>query len=220
VLTHAWVNGVQMDLLGRMREPEGARGIPQRAGPPLLEQLEPRLLLSADLLGAHPLTSLGTSLNEQAVLVNLNQKDDEIRQNDSSLVLTCLASVGEADPSQADLSDGSLTAADTKDANPGGQPLEDILQPAQVNEAATGAFAGMPLRQVESAVQVVVESEGSAAPVGNESAGPIVSDRHDSIAGSDGFPIAARGPPAESCNSLSAFFCKDIRRERTARHLG
>ncbi|MBN1509649.1 MAG: LEPR-XLL domain-containing protein, partial [Sedimentisphaerales bacterium] len=174
----------------------------QAPGPPLLEQLEPRLLLSADLIGTDLLNPLQSSPGEQAIVVDLNQGQEVVQENDCSLVLTYLVSTGEPDSPQADMSDGP-SLADTEDAGPGRQPLDDAVRAAKVDDVAALTFVATPLGQVESAVQIATESYGLTAPIEDEPAGLIVSDQQDGMTGSDGFPIEARGPPNGDCDSVS-----------------
>ena len=65
--------------------------------PPALEPLQPRVLPIADSIGLDLLSSLDAPFAGQAVYVDLDRQDHGTEHNDSSLILTYLASSDEAD---------------------------------------------------------------------------------------------------------------------------
>ena len=66
----------------------------------LVEPLEPRLLLSADLIPTEPVAPLQSSPVEQAIVVSLNQQGSTVQDNGGSGTLTQLAATGEIQAGQ------------------------------------------------------------------------------------------------------------------------
>jgi hypothetical protein len=77
----SWVKG----------EKNGARGMSQPP-PPSFEQLEPRLLLSADLIPTAFLNPFEISVSPSGLLSDLTGDDQASPVHDTSLILTYLAS--------------------------------------------------------------------------------------------------------------------------------
>jgi hypothetical protein len=174
------------------RNGAGERVQPVR--PPSLEQLEPRLLLSADLIGTEPPALPGTSASAQAILVSLNQDYEGGQKTDCSLILTYLASVDEANPQQTDVGDGTLPI-NVEDANSSGQSPDDMAPPVEADTGMTSTLVSTPLSQLEFSIQIAARPEDSAASAQDASACPIPVDGRDTISNTASFPIEARGPP-------------------------
>jgi hypothetical protein len=73
---------------------------PEAAGLPLIEQLEPRLLLSADSVGLEPLVATNVPFDGAAAYADPDQ-DDGMVEDHSSAILTYLASPEPADEPQS-----------------------------------------------------------------------------------------------------------------------
>jgi surface antigen len=140
---------------------------PGAAGLPLVEQLEPRLLLSADSVGLDLLVAANVSPDDPAVYVDLDH-NDTATERDSSAILTYLAS-----------------------------PSVEAQAEMPVLSAKATAI------QVELVAPVNADFGESPTPVQDESARPMPVDERGNISTTASFPVEARGPPADSGDSLS-----------------
>ena len=168
------------------------------------QQLEPRLLLSADLIATEPLVHPGTSCGEHAIFVSLDQKKDAgTQESDPSVILTYLASPDEISAAPAQVSD-VLGSAAPQAESPLTSPLAVSLPSVEADVGAIGTPAATLLGQPESAVAMTAKPEELAVPFQEESACLTPVDRLDNISGAASFPIEARGPPVASCDSPSS----------------
>jgi len=172
---------------------------PQR--PPTFEQLEPRLLLSADLTGIEPVLLPETTVSEHAIFVDFDQEQANLPESLLTITADSTEPVQpeEVDESQVDLKDGS---------SDGPEPLGDAARPAELGASLAAdvgiqkTVLGASLGQVACVVQAESPSSGTCSQ--EESADPVVADQQDVIAASEASSIEIRGPPQVDSDSVSS----------------
>ena len=154
---------------------------------PYLEFLEPRVLLSADLIGMEILGPLEVSTGGCTVQVDLDGENEQLPQSDPSLILSYLAPTEE----QRGITDVPM----------GAYPVESGASQADVFPCAEdqpgGAIAtpfaskGAPLQFQEGSSCLTAVDQQGATPIG------------------EGMLIEARGPPASTATALSGMSLAD-----------
>ena len=185
-----------MGIWSWMRKRGEARGGQQTACAPAFEQLELRLLLSADSFGGQYPEPCQTSLYDPAVVVALNEEQHDSLDVATSILTidlnapdgSAIANSGEEDflvpsPEQAQLEDTSgLESPAGTDQNP------------SADSTATAVRSEAPISQV--AYNTMANSSASSAlPCGDESAGSAAVNQNSSASSTELLPMAARGPP-------------------------
>ena len=158
-----------------------------------LEPLEPRLLLSADVTPAEPLSLLEVSVGEQVVLAELNDEDQGLQPPD-----VCIIAAYEVDGSAPD---------DTVTAEPISHEAGDVAPPVQTAAETSPVSVVVSAGAVESALAVVVDSEVSSVVFADEPAGPVGADPQVPVACSQVLPGDIRGPPEGFSTAVSSLLC-------------
>ena len=193
----SWVGG---------KRPPGGEAKSDRL--PILEQLEPRLLLSADSLCTQPLLSLDMSRSEQADLIDEVLSHSEQPETAQSAILTLeLAPLADtATPVQNDDTHGEAVASvqvgsdeASSDDQIGLVADSGLVEAdAAVNSSLPQSLAGSPEYNVETVLPA------SAASTQTEPTGPAAADRQtDAMLKPESQTIEIRGPPADDPCSTS-----------------
>ncbi len=164
-----------------------ARGGTQHVRAPVLEQLEPRLLLSADSLGGQYPLSLQTPSYEQALVVDLNQEGAGSQASDSEVIATLPVSAGQASlmgqpdtSSQAEVSDlGPVGQDEAPDSEAGPTTDLNLQTPSDsvvvldgtVHQVLSDTPEAYPDYRNTMDEPVTVQAPADAAPRGPPAAG-------------------------------------------------
>jgi Ca2+-binding RTX toxin-like protein len=151
------------------------------------------VLLSADSIGLDLLVSLDAPFAGQAVCVDLDRQDHGTDDDSSSLLLTYLVSSNEADSLLAQ----DATVPLSEDDSPIEEPLDQIVRPTEADPDEGQVSVVGWLAQTQCTATIAAGSEESTALFDEPSACLIPVERQDEIPSAEGFPIEARGPPAE-----------------------
>ena len=173
----------------------------QPARSPCLEQLEPRLLLSVDLVGSEPLEPLHPSLDEPAIYANLDQPKESLQSESSPVLMTFIVSDGQAPEASSDLSTSACLQGQEESIL--AQPLTATLQPVATETATTESLVGTALANEEQGTGIV-DSQESTSLVQEVTACGICVDSQEHVSSEDMSSIGARGPPAAAAGDLLA----------------
>jgi len=192
-----------MGIRGWVRGRKGETERVQPSRPPSWEQLEPRLLLNADLIGTDALIPLLSTHQEQVICVDLAQEDPATIESQSSVFTIDLTAPGATDPELAvemgmSPLEGDL-GTDLLDAT---ADLMEDSGPVEADLGAASAPAETPDAQVESAVEVALVLPSSSPIWENESTAPAITGQQDNVPVTESLPIEIRGPPdSASCSA-------------------
>jgi hypothetical protein len=158
-----------------------------------LEQLEPRLLLSADLLKVEPAVGQSLLYGEHAICIDLDQEQVDLHSH-LRIVTTFAMGTVQPDETGIDSQVGSEDMLSTKI-----QSTDEVAQRAQVDDPVdtkpgTESISSLvSLSQVVSGVEVGCHDFGTIGLV--ETPGSVVGDQQDVIPTSDTSSIGIRAPP-------------------------
>ncbi|MBN1506080.1 MAG: LEPR-XLL domain-containing protein [Sedimentisphaerales bacterium] len=137
-----------------------ARGKTRPGGSPSLEPLEPRVLLSADLLGTEPPAPAVLCLGERAIYVDLDEQDAQIPETDSSAILTYLASPSPSTEPEVEVA-GTPANATVAHVERGSEPSAAALHDDSICPADTSALSVTTYAKDEGSI-ASIEGEGSS----------------------------------------------------------
>jgi len=171
---------------------------------PGLEPLEPRLLLSADLIGTPPLTTLDTGVNQQAIFVDLQEQNNQPETSQPAIFTLELAPFTEAaTPEQ--VGDATGDAGSSIQTEPDrvslGVQMAPVADSSSIEtELGTNSLPS-PSRPGSTEYDIETGLSDSAILSPTEPAGPRVTDQQiDGMSSSETRPIEIRGPPDDgSC---------------------
>jgi V8-like Glu-specific endopeptidase len=161
-----------------------------------VEQLEPRLLLDATVMGSERLARLEVSLAVPAVFVDLNQEHETVPTYESLTTIELAPSDG-ASLAQMEES-GISTPGDPGEQTLVERSLNEATQSVQLEPGASQSLAGALMTQVESGAQMETGSYVFAEASQNESSSSVVAEQETIIVDSNVSPTAIRGPPADA----------------------
>ena len=160
---------------------------------PVLEQLEPRLLLNADLAGIEPILTPDTPVGEQAICIDLDQEQTDTLESlpvltvDSDQSLVTDLAINSAQIEAEDWGEEESLSEEAQPAETTG-PLDDVVETAETISSSSSG-------QVTCVTQA--ECYESDAGLEQETAGPNVGDQQEIISTSETPSIEIRGPPME-----------------------
>ena len=167
---------------------------------PSLEQLEPRLLLSADFAGIEPILAPDAPSSEHAIYIDLEEGQADTLKSLPTITV---------DPDQSLQAEEVIAFSQTEAACSGqeeslageAQPVE-VTGPLGTDAGMEEAISGSSLGQMTCVAQA--ECPDCATISQEETAGPVVADQQEVIPTSESPSIEIRGPPQGGSDSLNS----------------
>lgn len=183
-----------------------SRGEAQELRTPTFEQLEPRLLLSADCLGARPLAPLITSVTEPIVYVDLAGQAEASTASDLPVIATYVVSSDGTDEPVAE-TEAFLDTGQELASDPSGGPVlqsPDTIGAADATGGTETVLSQGLQNQVPASMQAGVMSQESVSQLSEESSTLLAAGQQDSGSASEILTLEARGPPDANRSLLNA----------------
>ena len=167
---------------------------------PVLEQVEPRLLLSADLAGIEPVFAPDAPSSEHAIYIDLDQEQTDTLQ--SLPIIT-------ADPDRFPVTDLAIVSGQIEADDLGEEEsLAEEAQPAQITCPVDDLVEAEEAISSSSSGQVTCVTQEECcnpdAGLKEETTGCLVGDQQETISTSETPSIEIRGPPQTDSGSLSS----------------
>jgi PKD repeat protein/Ca2+-binding EF-hand superfamily protein len=170
-----------------------------------LEQLEPRLLLSADFLETEPAFGQSIPSGELAVIIDLDQKQVDLQYGQPQIVIAA-----PTDPVQSDEASVDSQAGGEDILSIEVQWAEEAVLPPQGDgplgtDAKTDSVLSVALPG-RAACNVETECSGADTTLRAETVGPAAIEQQEIIDIWDASSVDIRGPPQDDVSPLTAEF--------------
>ena len=167
---------------------------------PVLEQLEPRLLLSADLAGIEPTLTPDAPVGEHAIYVDLDQEQTGTLPCPAILTVD----LGQSPQTELAIDSGQIDGDDSGEE----ESLAEEAQLAEITSPLDDVVETEETISSSSSGQVTCVAQAECcdldAALEEETAGSIVGDQQEIISISETPCIEIRGPPLAGSDSLTA----------------